>query len=72
MTRNLSSDGCDSLRINFWDIVFDDTTFPDMCAFKEHEHSKLSQTINIQMVKLKDYLVYFSDRVIEKIAPEYR
>lgn len=24
------------------------------------------------MVKLKDYLVYFSDRVVEKIAPEYR
>lgn len=43
-----------------------------MHGFNEHEHAKLKNYFVAYIQKNKDYLVYFKERVQEKIAPEYR
>lgn len=59
------------LRINFWDIVFDQV-IPLPNAFSTHESVKLVQTLQNFMQKKKEYLIYFRERVNEQIARDYR
>jgi len=58
--------------VNFWDIIFEKPDKPSTSGFKDYELSKLKSAMKSFMQKMKDYLIYFSERVVEKIAPEYR
>lgn len=61
-----------NFRVSFWDIVFPEAKKVDLHGFKEHEFAKLKSYLQTYMQKNKEYLIYFKERVQEKIAFEYR
>ena len=71
-TRNISSDSQEVFRVNFWEVELEKINKSFVSGFKDHELTKLKTTMKSLMQKMKDYLVYFADRVQEKIAPDYR
>jgi len=60
------------MRINFWNIVFDNSAPEDLHGFSDIEHTRLKNSLQNYMFKHREYLFYIKDRVQENIAPEYR
>ena len=53
------------MRVNFWNIIFDNEPNEDLHGFSEHEYLKLKQSLKLYMQKHKEYLVYLKERVQE-------
>lgn len=59
------------MRVSFWDIVWP-APLQEISGFNPHELVKLSQYLANYIQKNREYLVYFKERVQERIAPNYR